>query len=87
MTTKTQTRGYSYKIVKQIQGADPANPAVRLGQLCVAKDISVAEIAEALGVSRQAVYMWFIGLYRPREEHLQKINHLLTVYSQDAAAS
>jgi len=68
-------------MVKQIRGADPSNPAVQLGLLCIEQDIPVSVIAERVGVSRQAVYMWFIGLYRPREEYMHQIHELLREYA------
>jgi len=79
MTSKT--RGYSYDIVKRIEAADQSLPTVRLGMMCIAKDISVTEVAAATGVSRQCVYAWFTGKFKPRHQQLKKVEQLLAEYS------
>jgi len=44
-----------------------------LGRLCIAKDISVIEVTKHFGVSRTAVYDWFLGKSMPNKTHEVKI--------------
>lgn len=60
-----------------LKEGDPANPAIKLGRLCVEKDIPVYEVAKALGVSRQTIYTWFTGRFYPRDAAMQRIEELL----------
>lgn len=80
--TMSDFRGYSYTIVKAIQAADPTLPGVRLAQVCVARNISVASVAALLGVSRQTVYSWFTGRFRPRQHEAVRIEDLIVSYTQ-----
>ncbi len=81
MTTPTRKpRGYSYDIVKAIQRADQTAPGVRLGAVCVDRNISVTDVATALGVSRQTVYWWFTGRFHPRSTYLTDIRRLIAIY-------
>lgn len=58
--------GYSAKLVALNQQADKSNLGVRLGRACIKKDIPVAAVANALGVSRQTLYNWFMGKSSPQ---------------------
>tara|TARA_R110000868_G_scaffold146931_7_gene368020 strand:- start:754 stop:969 length:216 start_codon:yes stop_codon:yes gene_type:complete len=69
--------------VKAIQVADPKLLGVRLGNLCVAKDISVTTIAAMFNVSRQTVYWWFIGRYKPRPDFAADIEKMLATHEKD----
>jgi DNA-binding transcriptional regulator YiaG len=75
-------RGYSYTIVKTIEAADPTLPGVRLAQVCVAHNISVASVAALLGVSRQTVYSWFTGRFKPRQQESARIENLILRYTK-----
>jgi transcriptional regulator with XRE-family HTH domain len=57
--------GYSVQTLKDNAAADAGRLGVRLGRLCIDKNISVAEVAKALRVSRQTVYNWFRGVKSP----------------------
>jgi transcriptional regulator with XRE-family HTH domain len=57
--------GYSVQTLKDNAAADAGRLGVRLGRLCIDKNISVAEVAEAMQVSRQTVYNWFRGTKSP----------------------
>lgn len=59
--------GYSLRMAKGIEQADERLLGVQLGRVCLARDIPVAEVARHFGVSRQAVYNWFLGESSPRE--------------------
>lgn len=58
--------GYSIRLVKQNREADPTSLGVRLGQVCIEKDIPVRVVAAALSVSRLTVYKWFAGAHPPQ---------------------
>lgn len=60
--------GYSIQTLKTNEAADAGHLGVQLGRLCIAKDISVNEVAERMQVSRQTVYNWFFGIKRPHED-------------------
>ena len=59
--------GYSKKLIDANRVADQTALGVRLGKLCIHKDIPVAEVALRLSVSRQTVYNWFVGASSPRQ--------------------
>lgn len=58
-------RGYSRKFVDANKCADPFHVGVQLGRICIERDIPIADVAAHLQVSRQAVYMWFLGKSLP----------------------
>lgn len=78
--TMSDFRGYSYAIVKTIQAADATLPGVRLARVCVASNVSVASVAAALGVSRQTVYSWFTGRFKPKSSEVNRIEDLIVQY-------
>lgn len=78
--TMSDFRGYSYSIVKTIQAADSKLPGVRLARVCLDSDISVAAVAEKLGVSRQTVYSWFTGRFKPKLSEVSRIEDLILLY-------
>jgi transcriptional regulator with XRE-family HTH domain len=53
------SQGYSVRLHRLNAAADIALVGVRLGRLCLERDISVTEAATALQVSRQTLYNWF----------------------------
>ena len=59
-------RGYSIRVAEAIQEADGNLIGVQLGRACLARDIPVSVVAETIGVTRQTVYHWFLGLSEPR---------------------
>jgi len=69
--------GYSARIIALNKNADRANLGVALGRLCIALDIPVASVSEQVGVSRQTVYNWFMGLYAPRKEVAKGVNSMI----------
>jgi len=74
-------RGYSFRLVKANQAADPTNIGVRLGRYCIANDIPVATVATKLGVTRMTIYNWFTGVGVPNKDKTRKIEKLLTKYN------
>lgn len=72
--------GYSVIVQRRNAEADGASAGVRLGRVCIGKDIPVSEVATRFRVSRQTVYDWFDGTYTPApalrlaiEEYLSSI--------------
>jgi hypothetical protein len=71
-------RGYSIRIAEGIRKADGNLLGVQLGRACLARDIPVSTIAVDLGVTRQTVYHWFLGLSEPRGASYDAIQTYLT---------
>lgn len=73
------TYGYSARIINEINEANPELLGVRLGRLCVTKNISVVDASRHFKVSTQTVYNWFRGLSSPsRETLILKIEDFIT---------
>lgn len=83
--TKSNSRGYSLRTVKQVEAADPTLPGVRLAKVCIARDIPVVDVAAKFGVSRVAVYSWFTGHSKPRQKQLELIEEILKKLAGSAA--
>ena len=74
------SRGYSLRMAEAIRQADENNLGVQLGRVCLARDISVAQAAKVLNVSRQTMYFWFTGLSEPRDKASDDIRaYLITL--------
>lgn len=59
-------QGYTIRVAQGIKEADGNLTGVKLGRVCLAQDIPVSTVAEALGVTRQTIYYWFLGRSEPR---------------------
>jgi hypothetical protein len=70
-------RGYSYRLVTANKKADAQHPGVKLGKLCIEKDIPVRDVANHFGVSRATIYKWFVGEWIPRKIHNDKITKIV----------
>ncbi len=77
--------GYSIRVAETIRGADANLLGVQLGLMCLECDISIAEIAGILGVSRQTVYGWFGGKTHPHPHHQLGIEKWLKVIRHNPA--
>ena len=71
--------GYSLHLQKLNKAADAKSIGVRLGRYCIKHDISVIDIAGQFGVSRQAVYNWFVGKSVPSKLMGEQIAELYSV--------
>jgi len=69
----SNNKGYSRKYVAANKKADQSHIGVKLGRVCIDRDIPVLDVAEYLGVSRQAVYLWFLGKSKPHPDMRVKI--------------
>lgn len=70
-------RGYSKRTIRLNRKADSRSLGVQLGRYCMARDISVMDVAEYFNVSRQTVYNWFTNIHAPKEECAKKIEDFL----------
>ena len=70
--------GYSLNLVSLNKSASARSLGVKLGRMCIKHGVSVAEVADRLGVSRQIVYRWFSGKNKPSEQMAIKIEKLIT---------
>lgn len=71
------SRGYSSLTARYINEASSVLLGVKLGKICVAKDIPVTDVAEYLGVSRMTVYSWFLGKHDVNDKHYPKVQELV----------
>ena len=71
--------GYTYRIRKLNRSADKTNIGVRLGRHCIDSNISVNELMELLGVSKQTIYNWFVGVHKPGPQQTTKIRELFSL--------
>ena len=55
----------------------------RLKELCIEKGISVPNLAEKLGVSKQAVYAWINARKAPSIDHICEIADILQVSTEE----
>lgn len=67
---------YSTRLIEEVKQANQESAGVKLGLLCIAKNYSVREVAEYLGVSRVAVYRWFRGC-PVSSKHLARVHDLI----------
>ena len=72
--------GYSTRVSGLNRQANRASLGVKLGRVCIKQDISVAEVATQLGVSRQTVYNWFVGTHVPHADLDDAVRSLITSY-------
>jgi len=71
------TIGYSLQLYRCNREAPQHKLGVRLGKLCIEKNISVDYVSDKLNVSRQTIYNWFMGLSEPQRRHLTNIERFL----------
>lgn len=70
-------KGYSLDFFQRVHAADGRLVGVKLGRKAIDKGVPIARIAKELGVSRQAVYDWFTGVYNPSTETADAIARIL----------
>lgn len=79
-------KGYSRKFVDANIKADPFHVGVQLGRICIQRDIPVQDVADYLNVSRQSVYLWFLGKTKPQPKKRELLWGLLNRLSAVTAA-
>jgi DNA-binding XRE family transcriptional regulator len=68
--------GYSNNFVTAVRErarSSPNDPVVRLCYLCIENDMMLSDAAVKIGVSKQTIYNWFNGAYRPKPQTERKI--------------
>jgi hypothetical protein len=74
-------KGYSVLTIQEIKEANPNLLGVKLGKICVERDIPVKDVAEYFSVSRVTVYAWFRGKMVVSGKHVEKVLALITKLS------
>jgi hypothetical protein len=71
------SKGYASGFINEVKAADPSMVGVRLGLVCIKKDIPVTDVSKFFDVSRVTVYAWFRGKTNVPEKHREKIEKLV----------
>lgn len=69
--------GYSARLIALNKSHNDTQLGVKLGRVCIALDIPVSRVASQLGVSKQTVYNWFMGMYDPHPKYQQPVELLI----------
>lgn len=72
--------GYTRRLDSLNKQADGSSLGVKLGRVCIKREVPAAQVASQLGVSRQTVYNWFIGLHEPNDELTASIKKIIAKY-------
>jgi DNA-binding XRE family transcriptional regulator len=72
--------GYTRRLDSLNKQADGSLLGVKLGRVCIKREVPAAQVASQLGVSRQTVYNWFMGLHEPNEELIPLIKKIIAKY-------
>ena len=67
--------GYSLSMIKRVNKS--STPFTHLARCAIERDVSIVDIAKHLGVSRTAVYAWFMGRYMPNDDNFYKLGEYL----------
>lgn len=74
--------GYSANIIALNKKADATKLGVRIGRVCIRKDIPVKDAADKFGVSRQTLYNWFSGATNPPISSVERLSAVLASLRQ-----
>ena len=74
-------RGYSLRIVRANEQADPSSIGVALGKICIKREIPASDVANYFKVSRMTVYNWFSGASRPQKRLHDNIQQIIEKFS------
>ncbi len=74
--------GYTLSLLSRNKQAQGHLLGVKLGRICIAKNINVSKVALDAGVSRQTVYNWFCGVNRPTGRSEDIVKKLIDRYSK-----
>jgi hypothetical protein len=69
--------GYSTLTARDIREANQSLLGVKLGMICLDRDIPVTDVAEFFGTSRVTVYSWFRGKTVVSGKHVDKMQKLI----------
>ena len=73
--------GYSARLIALNKEADSKLLGVKLGRICIKRNIPVSLVASRLGVSRQTVYNWFTGANTPLNQSVGAVQALLKSFT------
>jgi hypothetical protein len=71
-------KGYSLLTVQEVKEANQNLLGVKLGKICIERDIPVTDVADFFGVSRVTIYSWFRGQVVVSGKHSEKMQKLIT---------
>jgi len=71
------SKGYSTLMLQEVKDANQNLLGVKLGLICVERDIPVTDVADFFGVSRVTVYAWFRGKAVVSGKHADKMQKLI----------
>jgi hypothetical protein len=71
------TKGYSTLTVQEVKEANQNLLGVKLGRICVERNIPVTDVSDFFGVSRVTVYSWFRGKTVVSGKHADKMQKLI----------
>ena len=77
MSQPRKGRGYTKFTAQDIYDANSLLLGVKLGRICVARDIPVGDVAEYLEVSRTTVYAWFLGKTEVSARYADQVEKLI----------
>ena len=70
-------KGYTTKFIQAVMAADQEKLGVKLGVICINKDIPVSHVADHLAVSRMTVYHWFKGKTNVEKRNKDRVESLV----------
>ena len=70
-------KGYTQQTVRKNKDASIESWGVKLGRLCIAKNVSVQVVSSMLGVSHSTVYAWFTGQKKPFKKRIPEIQEFI----------
>jgi transcriptional regulator with XRE-family HTH domain len=73
--------GYSARLIALNKEANSKLLGVKLGRVCIKRNIPVSLVASELGVSRQTVYNWFTGANTPLNQSVGAVEALLKSFT------
>jgi DNA invertase Pin-like site-specific DNA recombinase len=74
-------RGYSLRIIRANEQADPSSIGVVLGRYCIKQEIPASDVADFFRVSRMTVYNWFSGSSTPQKRLHENIQQIIDKFS------
>lgn len=72
-------RKYSQAVYDAVSRSDRHKIGVRLGCACIDANIPVQVVAKWFGVTRQAVYFWFVGTTEVADDHHERMRSVINV--------
>lgn len=74
---------YSIGFKKRVQEADQDKLGVHYALIFIEKGISVAQVAEAIDVTRMTVYNWFLGRTEPDDSQMAIMEFMIKEHDKN----